>query len=98
MDIRLSVKERRALKETLKDFSGKIFMFGSRVDMKKRGGDIDILLMPDGAQDPLALKRSLVQRFQREIEQSIDIVIFDVRKAFCREILKYAKPLNPASL
>jgi len=45
MDIRLNVKERRALKETLKDFSGKIFMFGSRVDMKMRGGDIDILLV-----------------------------------------------------
>jgi len=44
--MRLDEHEKKALKHALKDFHGEVYLFGSRVDSSKRGGDIDILLMP----------------------------------------------------
>ena len=38
--MRLDKLEREALKFVLKDFKGEIYLFGSRLDDDKRGGDI----------------------------------------------------------
>ncbi len=42
-EIRLDECERKALKKALKDFKREVYIFGSRFDPNKKGGDIDIL-------------------------------------------------------
>ena len=95
--IRLSSLEKKALKTALEGFEGEVFMFGSRLDPKKRGGDIDILLKPIHGTDQYELKTRITSRFERVLEQSLDVVVYNEKNIFCQEIIKYAQPLNPTS-
>ena len=74
--MRLNIKEIALLKETLATIStsAKMYLFGSRVDETKRGGDIDLLIIDDN----LTKKELRVLRttfFQKFGEQKIDIVL-----------------------
>jgi len=65
---------KEAFKKSFKN--GKIYLFGSRVDDTKRGGDIDLYLCPE-SKDDLASKKIefLVALKQKIDEQKIDVVI-----------------------
>ncbi|MEN4044797.1 nucleotidyltransferase domain-containing protein [Sulfurimonas sp. NWX367] len=65
---------KKAFFETFKD--GKIYLFGSRVDDTKRGGDIDLYIIPKN-QDELRKKKIdfLVKLDEYIGEQKIDVVI-----------------------
>lgn len=74
--MRLSQEEIKILKHKLFSISknAKIFLFGSRIDDMKKGGDIDILILDD----TLSLKdlRSLrIEFFKKFGEQKLDIVL-----------------------
>jgi len=48
--VRLSEYEIRTIKETAKEIFGKdvkVYIFGSRADLTKKGGDIDIFIETD---------------------------------------------------
>ncbi len=96
--MRLSELERKALKTSLTDFEGEVYLFGSRLDPKRRGGDIDILLKPRRKQNALTLKLSVGAKFMKELDQSLDVVVYHEGNAFCQEIMKYAQRLDPQSL
>jgi len=77
--MRLTDNERELIKkafyETFRD--GKIYLFGSRVDDTKRGGDIDLYLCPAQKQEN---ERELRRKFQILLdeyigEQKIDVVM-----------------------
>jgi predicted nucleotidyltransferase len=77
--MRLTDKERQFIKkafyETFKD--GKIYLFGSRVDDTKRGGDIDLYLCPS---QQFEKERELKRKFQILLdeyigEQKIDVIM-----------------------
>jgi len=91
--IRLDETERKALKHALKDFHGEIYLFGSRTDNSKRGGDIDILLIPQKKSRPLKMSLEIQKRFFSLCEEHIDVVIYN-NSPFCQEILKNAKKLD----
>lgn len=74
--MRLSETERKAIKEVILalDPYAQIYLFGSRTDMNKKGGDIDILI----------LSKVITENQRREIklklydsigEQKIDLLI-----------------------
>lgn len=79
--MRLTTKQQTQTHDCLKKYFGagtRIWLFGSRLDDKARGGDIDLYIEP-GLQDPAALAdaklyalRELHQLFG---EQKIDLVI-----------------------
>jgi len=55
---------------------GELYLFGSRVDDTQKGGDIDLLIVPDSLQDITAKKISFLVALKRSIgEQKIDVVI-----------------------
>jgi predicted nucleotidyltransferase len=76
--VRLTPYEIEAIKEAfIETFGGgKIYLFGSRVDDTKRGGDIDLYIIPS-SRDALTSKKIefLVALKQKIGEQKIDVVI-----------------------
>jgi predicted nucleotidyltransferase len=91
--MRLDDLEKKALKHALKDFHGEVYLFGSRVDNSKRGGDIDILLKPNKKSRPLKLTLDTQRKFFSQCEENIDVLVYN-NTPFCQEILKRAKRLD----
>jgi len=96
--MRLSSTEIKALKTALEGFEGEAYLFGSRLDPDKRGGDIDILLKPNHKIDQFELKTKITRKFERALEQSLDVVVYNDKNIFCHEVMKHAKRFNPAGL
>lgn len=91
--MRLSQAEIHLLKSVLADLSAeaKLYLFGSRVDDAKRGGDIDLLVISDQLQ--LKDLRPLRIRFFEQFgEQKMDIVLDDgsLQNPFVRHIFPTA--------
>jgi predicted nucleotidyltransferase len=74
--MRLSTNEINSIKEALSeiDRDAKVYLFGSRVDDHKKGGDIDLLVFSEKIEltEELAFKTKLWDKLG---EQKIDIVI-----------------------
>jgi len=75
--MRLSKKYIDTIKFYFKEIfkEGEVYLFGSRVDSNKRGGDIDLYLVLNDHTDILRKKIKFLARLKRELgEQKIDIV------------------------
>lgn len=93
--MRLSKFEIDAIKQSVYglDPRAQIFLFGSRANDMKRGGDIDLLILSSrlSSSDKIKIKASLFKKLE---EQKIDITIaVDTQKPFVRLALKDAVPL-----
>lgn len=77
--MRLSITEQEALKIALFGVDFPIFLFGSRTNRRKRGGDIDILIFANrvSAEDRFDLSLSVTVKFQKLCDEKIDIVVLD---------------------
>ncbi len=80
--MRLSSKEifviKSAFQNTFDDFSFKLFLFGSRADIKKKGGDIDLLVVVPADRKNFAVDNKSAVRFKifkTLAEQRIDITV-----------------------
>lgn len=77
--LRLTNSEKELIKKAFYETfqSGKIYLFGSRVDDTKRGGDIDLYLSPDQRyENEIELKRKFqVLLFEYLGDQKIDVVV-----------------------
>jgi len=77
--MRLDSTERTALRKALAGINPEqVFLFGSRVDDRARGGDIDVLVFSQA--DPLKLSRRVATRFFMECEERIDVVVMNPRR------------------
>ncbi len=75
--MRLSTFEINSIIETFKEVFGvgKIYLFGSRTDNSKKGGDIDLFVDVPETEDVYRKKIEFLTKLQRKIgEQKIDIV------------------------
>ncbi len=105
--MRLESSEIKAIKQSINHFIIQdyyiLYLFGSRTDQNKKGGDIDLLLV---VKDGSPLTRDQVQKHKLEIlvdiksaigDQKIDLVITEERELladpFLREIMKRAMKL-----
>jgi len=74
--MRLSNSEISAIKSSVQLFDGsaKVYLFGSRVDDKLKGGDIDILVLSQKIKqaDSYLIKSKIFEKLE---EQKIDLVI-----------------------
>jgi len=93
--MRLTNFEKKSIKESfLETFKrGKIYLFGSRIDDNKRGGDIDLYILLDYKESPDILfnkKIEFLGKLQNKIgEQKIDVIISkDKKRAIEQEALK----------
>jgi len=76
--MRLDAEEREALSKALSGIEGEVYLFGSRVDDSKKGGDIDILIF--SGQKPLKLSNKVATNFFLHCEEKIDVVVLDPEK------------------
>lgn len=95
--MRLTSQERQIIKSSVKEVMGSqanVWLFGSRVDDTKRGGDIDLFVEAD-LQNPLERVRKksrLWAKLQQQLgEQRIDIILASVKPAEQRRIEQVAK-------
>ena len=76
--MRLTYKEIVAITSTFKEVfkSGEIYLFGSRVDDSKKGGDIDLYIQTDNKDNLMEKKIDFLVLLKEKIgEQKIDVVI-----------------------
>ena len=74
--MRLSKNYHQTIKKYFNEFfDGEIYLFGSRVDDNKKGGDIDLYLVIENKEKLFERKVKFLSRVKRELgEQKIDIV------------------------
>lgn len=74
-NVRMDTLEKQALMNALHDVNEEVYLFGSRLDLKKKGGDIDILVF--SGKNNLRLSQSISRKFFLECEEKIDVLVFD---------------------
>ncbi len=73
--VRIDAEEAAALADALQGIPGEVWLFGSRVDPQRRGGDVDVLLLTD--QPAFETAQTVATRFFSRCEERIDVVVFD---------------------
>ncbi len=73
---RLDEIQKQALINALDGVDGEIFLFGSRVDLNKKGGDVDILIFTDSSEQ-IELKWNIQNKYLMEADESIDVIVFN---------------------
>jgi predicted nucleotidyltransferase len=99
--MRLTTDQIQAIRDAASSTFGDkaaVWLFGSRVDDAKKGGDIDVLVRPAPTADdePFARKIRMLVLLERSLgERKIDLVIEQVNDL--SRLLKYwsAKPTSP---
>ena len=91
--MRLSEIEVNTIKQTYKEVfnSGDIYLFGSRIDDSKKGGDIDLYIDADNIENKLEKKIEFLVSLKQKIgDQKIDVVISkDKTRVIEKEALQY---------
>ena len=79
--LRLKPFQISAIKETASEVFGsetKVIIFGSRTDLSRRGGDIDILILTKNLENAFKKKLKFLAKLYSKIgEQKIDVIITD---------------------
>lgn len=75
--MRLSDKERAIIKKSIDTIIGDatVYLFGSRVDDAKKGGDIDLYIIPKIQHDLFRKKLKLKTFLEDKLYKPVDIVI-----------------------
>jgi predicted nucleotidyltransferase len=76
--MRLDRVEKAALENAIADADGEVYLFGSRVDDTKKGGDIDILVFSE--ESPFKVSQDVSVKFFMECEEKIDVVVINPNK------------------
>ncbi len=93
---RLDALQQEALTHALASIHAPIYLFGSRADLTRKGGDVDILILSDVLY-PSGVEKSIkiTMAYQSMCEEKIDVVIFpsnekqsEVQKDFFEHITK----------
>ncbi|MBL8024598.1 MAG: nucleotidyltransferase domain-containing protein [Elusimicrobia bacterium] len=80
--MRISPPERRALNYALENIPFDAFLFGSRCDDTRRGGDVDVLVLGKDLTDAqrLDMELKIIARFQSLCDEKIDVAVFDITR------------------
>lgn len=77
--MRLSPVELSALTKAIQGYPHRFFLFGSRCDENRTGGDVDVLVLGDHLTESerLAISLRVSARFQMICDEKIDVVVLD---------------------
>ena len=94
--MRLSKEEIEFIKKEIKKLiDGDIYIFGSRIDDKKKGGDVDIFIIPKeklSVKDRVRLANEIKINLEYELMLLVDVVISkDLNRDIEKEAIKGIK-------
>ena len=77
MKIRLTDFEIKTIKELAKNIFGEceVYIFGSRVNLSKKGGDIDIFIIPKEKTNLFEKKIKLASKLENLLGKPVDVVV-----------------------
>ena len=77
--MRITSKQHQAIKKYFLEIfkEGQIYLFGSRVDDEKKGGDIDLYIRTENRKELVRKKVDFLVKLKREIGQQKIDVVFD---------------------
>ncbi len=91
--MRLQIKEIESIVRIAKEIYGesvKVYLFGSRVDDTRKGGDIDLLIRTSGEKKGVLARIRMLTRLKSAIgEQKIDIIGDHENSLVVQEALSY---------
>ncbi len=90
MKLRLAGSEVKLIKEMTKEVFGpcRIFIFGSRL-REKRGGDIDIFVIPENRENLFAKRVKLAAKLENLLGKPVDVIVsYDFNREIEREAIK----------
>ena len=73
--MRLDAEQTSALEYALNLVTDEVYLFGSRLDPSRKGGDIDLLVF--SKQDSFQLSQQITLHFFEKCEEKIDVVVMD---------------------
>lgn len=82
--MRISLEMQQYFKNACQNIEDKVFLFGSRVDDDKRGGDIDVFILSDKQYDSSVLRTIKTKFMQKFGWQKLDLInwTFDEQNTF----------------
>ena len=94
--MRLSKEEIEFIKKEIKKLiDGDIYIFGSRIDDKKKGGDVDIFIVPKeklSVKDRVMLANEIKINLEYELMLPVDVIISkDLNRDIEKEAIKGIK-------
>ncbi len=78
--MRLKPEQVRFIKSTIARYFGegaRVWLFGSRVDDAKRGGDVDLFVQPDDPVDRYLLRMRCLSDLEEGLPYPVDLVVED---------------------
>lgn len=75
LSLRLDDEEIQAIEVALSDLNLPVYLFGSRIDPKRRGGDIDLLVLADAP--AFETSQRIATRFFSQCEEKIDVIVMN---------------------
>ncbi len=74
--MRITEEERKALRHALAGVEGTAYLYGSRIDPGRKGGDIDLLVLARSA-SPYRMSQAISRRFRMACDERIDVLVVD---------------------
>ncbi len=77
MKVRLSENEIKTIKDLATKIFGscEVYIFGSRTNLTKKGGDIDIFIIPQNKEDLFKKKVKLSAKLESVLGKPVDVVV-----------------------
>ncbi|WP_456393671.1 nucleotidyltransferase domain-containing protein [Persephonella sp.] len=79
--VRLTDRQIEGIKSAVREVFGdsaRVYLFGSRTDISKKGGDIDLLVLVEDGEDMYQKKIQLLGRLYKVLgERKIDLIVTD---------------------
>jgi len=89
--MRLTEKEIKTIKDVVLDVFGKseIRIFGSKLNENKKGGDIDVFVIPENRENLFKKKIKVSAKLENLLFKPVDIVVhYDFNRDIEKEALK----------
>lgn len=81
--MRLKPEQTQFIKSTIARHFGegaRVWLFGSRVNDAKRGGDVDLFVQPDGPVDRFMLRMNCLSDLEEGLPYPVDLVVEDAAR------------------